>query len=205
MKLQQLRSRKDETILYEGRFETPQECLEEAVSNRVALDCVDLRNLNLSNANLDDAIMPNADLSFANLSGANMSEAYLRGSNFSGAALYNTCFYDSNLSACDFTDTSFGATDIFGTILSHSQFSTLSCFSLEFSSVRQMSGCIFINPDGRICRMSKPPVVVSGVGAHKLILMDDHAKTGHNLIDHARLKPLIEKLSTRTLRRRLSA
>jgi hypothetical protein len=134
-----------------------------------------------------------------------MSEAYLKGSIFDGAALYNTCFNDSNLSACNFTDTSFGATDIHGSIISHSQFSTLSCFSLDFTHVRQMSGCIFINPDGQICAMSKPPIVIRGMGREPLILLDNRAKAGHNIIDDKRLGTLAEKLTTRALRKHLAA
>ncbi len=205
MKLYQLRSINSDAVLFEGNFKSFKDCLERAVLDRVALDCVNLRNKNLTNANLDDAIMPHADFTGANLTGANMSEAYLKGSNFVATALYNVCFNDSNITACDFSNASFGATDIYGTIISHSQFSTLSCFSLDFVHVRQMSGCIFINPDGRICEMSKPPIVVRGMGREPIILMDRHVKAGHNIIDHKRLKPLAAKLSTRALRRRLSA
>ena len=205
MKNHQIRSIKDGTVLFEGQFSSFKACLEQAVQDRVALNCVDLRNKNLINANLDDATMPGADFTGSNLTGANMSEAYFKGANFSGSALYNTCFYDSNLTACNFDGAFFGATDIHGTILSHSQFSTLSCFYLDFVRVRQMTGCIFINPDGRICQMSKPPIVIRGMGRDPIILLDHHVKSGHNIIDHQRLSPLAEKLTTRTLKRRLMA
>lgn len=195
----------DENLaLFKGQFTNFKDCLEQAVKNRITLERADLRNKNLTNANLDDAIMPGADLSGSNLSGANLSEAYLRGSNFSGAALYNTCMNDSNISACNFADASFGATDIHGTIISDSQFSTLSCFTLDFPRTRQMSGCIFINPDGRICTMSKPPIVIRGAGNDPIILMDRHVKSGHNIIDHKHLKPLAEKLTRRVLQDRLA-
>ena len=205
MKLYQLRSTDNKAVLFEGRFESFKACLEQAVIDRVALDCVSLRNKNLINANLDDAIMPSADFSGSNLSGANMSEGYFKGSKFDGSVLYNTCFYDSNISACNFENASFGATDIQGTIISHAQFSTLSCFSLDFSRTRQMGGCVYINPDGRLCEMSKPPLVIKGYGRDPIVVMDNALKAGHNVIDHKRLKPLIENLSTRALRRRLVA
>lgn len=205
MKLQQLRSTYDDRILFEGHFKSFKACLEQAVKDRVTLDCVNLRNKNLTNANLDDAFMPNADFLNCNLTGANMSESYFKGSSFAGSTLYNTCFYDSNLTACNFTSTSFGATDIYGSILNNSQFSTLSCFSLDFIKARNMDGCIFINPDGRICQMSKPPIVIHGMGKDTVILLDQHVKTGHNVIDHKRLKPLAEKLTTRAIKKRLCA
>ena len=205
MKSYQLRSINHDAVMFEGRFKSFKDCLEHAVLDRVALDCVNLRDKNLTNANLDDAIMPYADFRGSNLIGANMSEAYLKGSNFAGTALYNVCFNDSNMSACDFDNASFGATDIHGSIISQSQFSTLSCFSLDFNSVRQMGGCIFINPDGRICQMSRPPIVIRGMGRDPIILMDRQVKAGHNIIDHKRLSALAEKLTVRTLRRRLTA
>jgi len=205
MKFYQLRSIDNRNILYEGTFANFAACLEQAVQDRVALDCVNLRNKNLMNANLDDAIMPNADFQNCNLSGANMSEAYFKGASFCGTTLYNTCFFDSNLTACNFDSASFGATDVHGSILNNSQFSTLSCFNLDFTNTRNMDGCIFINPDGRICQMSKPPVVIRGMGKQIIVLLDNHAKIGHNVIDQKRLKPLAEKLSIRALKKHLAA
>ena len=191
--------------MFEGRFESFKACLEQAVKDWVALNCVDLRNKNLTNANLDDAILPGAALNGSNLTGANISEAYLKSADFSGSVLYNACFNDSNLTACNFADASFGATDIHGSIISRAQFSTLSCFHLDFTATRQMNGCIFINPDGCISEMSKPPLVIMGLSAQPIIFMDHHVKTGHNVIDQKRLEPLMEKLSSKALRNRLLA
>jgi len=204
MKHYQIRSRDKHTVLFEGFFENFKTCLETAVAGKAILNHADLSNRNLSNANLDDAIMPGADFSNANLTGANMSEAYFKDCRFSGAALYNTCFYDSNLTGCDFSDASFGATDIFGTIISHSRFSTLSCFSLDFQAVENMDGCVFKNRDGRICRMSRPPLVVKGLGRKPIIFMDDHVKAGHNILDSKRLLPLARKLTNRALKQRIA-
>ena len=135
------------------------------------------------NINLDDAVMPAADFTASNLSGANMSEGHFKGCKFSGAALYNTCFYDSDISNCDFKSASFGATDIAGATLNGAQFSTLSAFTLDFSRTRTMRGCNFINPDGQICRMSRPPIVIRGLGRDPIIMMDDKTKYGQNIID----------------------
>lgn len=197
------RSTHNDRILFEGRFENFKGALEQAVSDRVALNGVNLRNLDLSNTNLDDAVMPYADFTGSNLSGANISESYLKNANFTGAALYNTCLCDSNLTTANFHSASFGATDIHGCIITGAQFSTLSCFSLEFSNVRNMGGCVFINPDGRICTMSKPPIVVRGLGRDPLIIMDEAAKSGYNIIDHKRLQPLKDKLAD--IRTRINA
>ncbi len=204
MKHYQIRSIEKRTILFEGFFENFKTCLENAVADKAILNHADLTNRNLTNVNLDDAIMPGANFTNSNLTGANMSEAYFKDARFNGAALYNTCFYDSNLTGCDFTDASFGATDIFGTIISNARFSTLSCFTLDFQSVRNMDGCLYISRDGHICRMSKPPLVVHGYTRKPIIFMDDHVKAGHNLIDSKRLKPLAKKLTSRLINTRLA-
>lgn len=203
MKLFQLRSVQSDTLLFEGHFTSYKACLEQAISERVHLHNLDLRHKNISNTNLDEGVLPGADFSHANLSGANLSDTYLKGAKFAGSALYNTCLCDANLSGCDFTDAGFGATDIHGAILSRAQFSTLSCFSLDFTGARQMDGCFFINPDGRICAMSRPPVVIRGLGREPIILMDRHIKSGHNIINDARLHRLARKLSTTALYRHL--
>ncbi|MCB9983347.1 MAG: pentapeptide repeat-containing protein [Rhodospirillales bacterium] len=205
MQHHQLRSIKDDSVLFEGRFETLKACLEQAVADRVALHCVNLRCQNLTNANLDDALMPGADFSGANLTGANMSESYFKDTNFTGTALYNTCFCDSNISACNFEDASFGATDIHGAILSQARFSTLSCFNLDFVTARAMTGCVFTNPDGTLCPMSRPPIVVRGAGNEILVQLDHHTKTGHNIVESQHLRQILGKLSVQELRKHLAA
>ena len=205
MKQFQIKTLSDQSVIFEGRFFSFHECLETAVRQKVNLERADLRGRNLININLDDAIMPTADFTASNLSGANMSEGFFRGCKFNGAALYNTCFVDSNISNCDFKDASFGATDIEGTILNGAQFSTLSAFTLDFARTRGMRGCNFINPDGQICRMSKPPIVIHGLGRAPIIMMDDKTKYGQNILDRRRLKPLAEKLSVKILRNRLAS
>ena len=204
MQHHQIRSIDKNIILFEGIFKDFKACLEQGIKDRVILNSANLKHKNLSNANLDDAIMPSADFSGSNLTGANISEAFMKDANFTNTALYNTCFYDTNLTACNFDGAGFGGTDIFGTVLAQAQFSTLSCFGLDFSGARTMAGCIFLNPDGRICQMSKPPLVIRGMGRDPIILMDNHVKAGNNLIDHKRLRPLAEKLTSRALRERLA-
>jgi len=139
MKLYQLRSTQNKKILFEGKFETFKDCVESAVLQKIPLPYIDLSHQNLTNANLDDAIMPHADFTQSNLSGANISEAYVSGARFTNASLYNTCFCDSNLAGSNFNGAFFGGTDIFGSIISRSQFSTLSAFSLDFTAARQIT------------------------------------------------------------------
>lgn len=201
----QLRTTKDNTLLFEGDFTSFRACLERAVHLKLNLDHIDLRHKNLSNASLDAAEMRGADFTGANLTGANISESSLAGALFTGAALYNTCLALSDLEGCGFENASFGATDVFGANLSRARFSTLSCFTLDFTRTRAMRGCVFINPDGRVSRMSRPPVVVRGLRLDPVVLMDEDVKAGQNLIDRARIERMGHKLASRELHRRLNA
>lgn len=203
MKNYQIISSKTKKILFAGSYASFIHCIEDAVKQRITMPYADLTNRNLSNASLDDAILPHADFTYTNLSGTNISEAYLKGAKFDGAALFNTCLAYSNLRACDFRNASFGATDISGTILSQSQFSTLSCFSLDFTGVKQMDSCLFIGNDGRFSEMSKPPVVIHGIGNKPIILTDTDIRAGHNTIDQEKTMRLMQKLSMREIQKRI--
>jgi hypothetical protein len=194
-----------QTPLFEGRFYSFKACLEQAVKDRIRLDNIDLSHKNLSNANLDNALMPSADFTGTNLTGANLSECTLTGARFSGSSLYNTFFCYSDLSGCDFEDASFGATDIHGAILADTRFSTLSCFSLDFSRAQHMRGCLYINPDGTSCRMSAPPVVIRGLRHDPIVFMDDQVKAGRNIFDSARLGSRFSRLSMRDIEHTISA
>ncbi len=189
MPLIKLKSTEDDTVLYQGQFVSVTACLESAVTQQINLENIDLQNANLMNANLDEAKMPGANLSGANLSGANLSESQLNGANITNAALYNTCLCYSDISYCSFEDSSFGATDITGANLAESRFSTLSTFSLDFTLVGNMEGCVFRDPGGTLCAMSRPPIVLSGLPNGPLVLMDHQVKIG------ARIHPYREWLS----------
>ena len=199
-----LRTTQNNKILFEGRFPSFKECLEQAIFNKIPLHHIDLTGQDLSNANLDNAQMGFADFTGTNLTGANLSESYLRGSNFENAALYNTCLCLSNISECNFQNTSFGGTDIFGTILCHSTFSTLSAFSLDFGSAQQMQNCRFVNAKGKVAKMSRPPIIIQGLSRKPIIIMDNAISAGHNTIKREKLIPLAQKLTHHTLRKRLT-
>jgi uncharacterized protein YjbI with pentapeptide repeats len=77
--------------LFEGHFTSFKNCLETAVKDRINLSGADFTNKNLSNANIDDAIMPDANFTNTNLSGANISESNIKNATFTNTTLYNTC------------------------------------------------------------------------------------------------------------------
>jgi len=198
-----LRTYHTKETLFEGQFHSLTECLETAISQKKNLSHIDLRFQNLSNANLDEAIMPDADFTGANLNGTNLTESYLHNAIFYNTTLYSVCLCYSNLSNCNFISASFGATDILGAIMTQTLFSTLSAFTLNFSTVKNMQGSLFVNPDGSTSSMSRPPIVINGYNKSPIIILDQEIRHGHNIIDHKRLYPLSQKLAQRTLRSRL--
>lgn len=187
-----VKSTKTKETLFEGIFPSFKTALEIAVQDRVHLGHANLRGKNLSAANLDDAILPHADFTGSNLTGTNLSEAMLSNAVFKNTGLYNACFSYSNLTACDFKDAAFGATDIAGSILNLAQFSTLSSFSLNFKSARQMHGCTFTNAKGVTTQMSRPPLVIMGLGQSPLIMFEGIALMGHRELSPCKVAELCQ-------------
>ena len=168
--------------LFCGYFKDFKTCLETAISNKINLHYADLSAQNLTNANLDDGVLSHADFSKTNLSGANLSETYCKGANFSESSLFNTCFAYSNLNNCNFTDAEFGATDIIGSIIDGATFSTLSAFTLNFTTTRQMKDCHFITEHGEHIEFSEPPITIQGLSKQPTMIIGDKTFEGHKRI-----------------------
>jgi hypothetical protein len=181
MQILSIQSYKTGEILFQGQFKNFKTCLAAAITEKITLAYADLKHKNLVNAQLDDACMPYADFTRSNLSGANLSESMMQGAQFTGVSLHNTCLAYSDLRGCVFENASFGATDVTGSDISFSSFSTLSCFSLDFMHVHAMKNCVFKNPDGTLSALSRPPIVVNGLGCMPLIFLDQHLKIGERL------------------------
>ena len=185
-----LRKYTDNSIIFEGNYQSIKDCLEHAVDKEICLSHINLRNQNLSNANLDYCSMPNADLSGANLTGANLSEADISHAKLFNCSLYNTCFSYSNLKNSDFRGASFGATLINGANIQGCVFSTLSCFDLEFQYSANMTGCQYVLPDGKKYNISSPPIVIKGLLNVPVIVFDDFIKIGSKTISKSNLPQL---------------
>ena len=92
MMLQQIKSRYDNSVLFECEAKSIKECLVESLSKKADLSGADFYGANLSGANLRgadlrDANLRGADLRGANLRGADFYDANLRGANLRGANL----------------------------------------------------------------------------------------------------------------------
>jgi len=193
-----LRKHTDNTILYEGRFGSLNQCLEAAVNDGTKLSHINLRNQNLTNVNIDGASMPYASFSGSNLSGANLSEAVLSNANFKNASLYNCCMSYSDLRGCDFLGANFGGTLIDGADLGNGTFSTLSCFDLDFVYCKNLNGSRFIEPDNRGFEMSGAPIVIKGLLNVPIILFDETVKIGDRTLKRSAMPQLLKVLSAYT-------
>jgi hypothetical protein len=105
----QIKNRYDESVIFEGEFETLLLSVEEAVRKNANLyDAnlygANLRGANLRGANLYDANLYGANLRGANLCGANLYDANLYGANLRGANLCGANLYDANLRGANLYD-----------------------------------------------------------------------------------------------------
>lgn len=150
-------------VLYQGSFPSFRHCIEQAVSEKVALDNADLRNTNLRNAHLDDGLFKGARFDGANLDGANLSDCDLRHACFNGATLYNTVFCGSQLTLSRFAFSSFGGTDIAGADIAGCLFSGRSALDLNYIDSANMDDTLFLSLDGKPISMTKPPIVLKGL------------------------------------------
>ena len=174
--------RKNGAVLYQGRFSNFKSCVESALSDMCDLSYADLRYQDLSNVMLDDTNLLHADFTGSNLTGANLSEANLRACIFTDTALFNTCFAYSDLQSTNFSGASFGGTDITGCNMSFAAFSTLSWTNLDFAKVRLMKDCSF-QVGASTIKLSKPPVVIKGLGRKPIIFIGNKVCYGHTQIE----------------------
>ncbi|MDB2682904.1 pentapeptide repeat-containing protein [Alphaproteobacteria bacterium] len=195
MKLFTIKSTNEKT-LHKGHYKTFKHCVEAANEAAINLEHANLSHSNLSNANLDGINLCNANFTGSNLTGANLSEANLSNSLFKDCDLYNTCLSESNLTNCDFTNASFGATDINGADISHSKFTTLSCFTLEFTQTKNMKNCEFTNVSGIKIPFSTPPIVIYGHNPQPLILLGNTFLKGHEISNQTSFIGILSTAST---------
>ena len=178
-------------LLYSGHFNSIIDCVECAINTGIDLSGVNLSHQNLANITLDGANMPRANFEGSNISGGNLSEANLSGSNFSNTLLCNSCLCLSDLSKCNFTGSQFGATDIAGTKLSYSTFSTISALDLDFIFAEEIKNCVFIQPDNHMCIFNRPPLLIKGLVNTPVVFFDNYMKIGQKLYSKQEVIKLI--------------
>ena len=97
-----IKSRHDESIIYQSTKPTLKEAVVEAVENDANLSGANLSGADLSDANLSGADLSSADLRGADLRSADLSSADLRGANLSGADLRGANLRDAELQNAKF-------------------------------------------------------------------------------------------------------
>lgn len=150
-------------ILFNASCPDLRTCVETAIARGINLSYADLRYANLTNAQMDGAILDHADLGEANLTGANISEAQLKHTCFRNAQLQGVIFCESLLFCTDLRGAQCGGTDISAAQLIRCQFDTLSALDLNFRDSDLIKNCTFTNSDQTLYRFSKPPVVIKGL------------------------------------------
>ena len=96
MTLQQIKSRYDESVLFECEAASIREAVETACKARANLEGANLKGVNLKRAYLEGAYLKAAYLEGAYLKGANLEAANLEGANLYGAYLYGAYLEGAN-------------------------------------------------------------------------------------------------------------
>ena len=107
-----IKNRHDDSIIFEGEFESLSLAVEEAVRKGADLSGAILSKADLSGANLTGANLYGADLSGANLSGADLSGANLYRADLSGADLSGANLSGAYLSGADLTEANLTEADL---------------------------------------------------------------------------------------------
>lgn len=182
-----IQNKHNQKTLYEGTYKNIRQCLESAVEQHMDLSHADLRGLNLSNCNLDDARLDQADFTGSNLTGANLSEASLKNAVFRNTTLVDACLSYSDLSSAAFENARFGATDITGANLTRAAFAALSCFSLDFAQARTVQNAFYIHFNRQCYTMNGPPKVIYGLLNTPIIIIGPSILVGHQAFSYEQL------------------
>ena len=177
-------------VIFEGYFHTVKRAMEAAVREHVCLDGVDLRNTNLSQANLDGAQMKGVCLWGANLTGVNMSGVEMAGADCRNANFKDCCLAESDCSKTDFRGSYFSNSVLRQTDLSDAKFSCPSIFNNNLYEVGNLHGAVYSHKGEVECDMSQTPIIIHGV-EKPIILLKDKILIGHFLYDKGTYQKII--------------
>jgi len=189
-----LKNHKTAEALYEGAFSTVVSCVEQAISERVTMDEVDLSYQNLSYANFDNGSFKRAKFTGANLHEANLSECDFTGADLSHTDLTMACLAISRLYACDMRGASLGLTDVTDAEIMGCRFSCPTIFDTAFHRCHIFQDCLYYDDTGAVLPLATPPIVIKGL-PKSMTILDHHIQIGHEIFeksDHARLCTLPE-------------
>lgn len=165
-------STRNQAVLFQGIFSSFKDCLEQAVLEKTNLDYADLRQKNLTNANLDGAQLRFCTLQQANLTGTNLSETNLEGANFQNASLFNTCLADSILSHCDFRYAFYGATDVSESYMTHAHFTPERLSNINLKAAKNITPC-YLHIDKTTKTLTSAPFILLGLSTQDVVMNED--------------------------------
>lgn len=187
----------DGKILFEGRFTNIRQGVEMAVADKCDLTAINLRKVNLSNVQMDNAIMPKACLWGANLNEANMTSGKFEGADFRTANLLNSCLAEADCAEVNFEGAYFSKTIFTDCDLSKTKFSCPSIFNVELAEVASLEGAIYSHLGEIDCDLSHAPLIIRGL--HKpFIFMDDVTLVGNDLHEIALRQHVLEAILGQT-------
>ena len=175
-----IKSALDGCVLFEDDFSTIKKTAENAVKQNIPLPHADFRKADLRSAALDGLNAPGACLWGADLSGTDLAEVYLHGADLRLAHLKEACLADSVLTSCDCRGTVFQRTILTGCDISGSDFSCPSFLAQNFEGIGSMVDCTYHYKGETECRLSRPPVVLTGL-TERITQLDNHTIIGGTL------------------------
>lgn len=186
--------------LFKSSYVTIKESVEEAVSEGVCLDYINLRKANLVGAHMDMAKMHGACLWGADLTSADMSDGCFDDADFRTVILKDACISDGSFINANFHGAYCSQMLVDGADLSGSKFSCPSIFSCDLVSAKSLKNSTYSHHGEIDCPLSDPPIVIRGLDKQVVIMGSDilvgadHEKIGGNA--HYQ-KEILDKLQKR--------
>lgn len=170
--------------LFKSSHVTVKESVEEAVSEGVCLDGINLRKAKLSGAQLDMAKMKNACFWGADLTGADMSDGCFDGADFRTAILKDSCVSEASFIHSNFHGAYCSQMLVAGADFKKALFSCPSIFSCDLEATACLKGAVYSHHGEIDCPLSHAPIIIKGlkqpvvIMGQDILIGSDHQKMG---------------------------
>ncbi len=170
-------------IIYGGYYKSFRHCIETAINKNINLSHCDLRDQDLSHANLDGGSFIGTLLTRSNLFGVNMSECDLTLADCSNTNMDGACLALSTCYGTNFADTHFNQTDVTDSFIKKCDFSTFSSLMVKWDRCATFTDNIFTTQQCEPYAISKPPVTIHGLPLF-IAILDDVTMINDTAIPH---------------------
>lgn len=169
-------------VIFEGYFHTIKRAVEAAIRENISLDYIDLRQANLSGAELDGASFNHASFWGANLRHANMAGVSINYADCRNADLKEACLAESTCINTDFRGSFMAQVLLRNTNLSGTKFSCPSLFLNNLNEVLSLKNSIYYHKGEVNCDLSYAPLMINSL-SKPIILLKDKVLIGNNLYE----------------------